>query len=95
MATSTLANSPDPLSPLIDSLTEMVKKAEQPKPPQSEPDGFRIPDSIPTDEERRIRNAAMLLGLWKLGETLVKPTLQDALHGFPDVNSYYADAAGR
>lgn len=95
MATSTLANSPS--TPefdgrLIEDLTDLAPDPEQPKPPQPDP---RFSITTPTDEERRERNAAMLNTIWALGESLVRPTLKDALHGFPDVNSYYADAAGR
>jgi len=57
-----------------------------------------------TDEQRRIRNAAMLLELWKLGEQmgtqaielpLPKPDpLAIALNGFPDFASSQAYYAG-
>lgn len=86
---------------LIEGLTDLVEDVSKPKPPQS--DGFSIPDSIPTDEQRRERNAAMLLELWKLGEEMGKQAfevqpkpdpLAIALNGFPDVNSYYAYRAG-
>lgn len=94
MATPTLANSPESGRPydgnLIDELVRTVEEVQKPKPPQPE---YEI--TTPTDEERRERNAAMLSTIWALGESLVRPTLKDALHGFPDVNTYYADAAGR
>src|SRR5579862_4099932 len=98
MATPTLANSPRPENPahydglLIESLDQLVEK-NTPKPPQPE---LSIPDSIPTDEQRRERNAQMLCELWKLGEQMAaqafelpqpKPDpLLVALNGFPDVN---------
>lgn len=108
MATSTLAKSPSPTnSPepydgkLIDGLTDLVRNVEKPKPPQPEITNSIIRNSItPTDDERRERNAAMLLSLWALGEQMAeqafelphpKPDpLTVALNGFPDVNSSYA-----
>ncbi|MGB7585213.1 MAG: hypothetical protein WBM11_10235 [Terriglobales bacterium] len=122
MATPTLANShihplfreilrsiAPPNTPndgkVLDDLTQLVEKVEQPKPPQ--PDGFTIPDSIPTDDQRRARNAEMLNALWILGECMAAQSLAEiparkqldpltiALNGFPDVNTYYADREGR
>jgi len=108
MATPTLAKpqSPENLnSPLVNELTRIIEKVEQPKPPQSEPDGFTIPAAIPTDDQRRARNAAMLNELWAIGEGMnlqafeIPPRkkldpLTIALNGFPDVNTYYADREG-
>jgi hypothetical protein len=112
MATPTLANpqsrenhSPEYSGQLIEELTRTVEKVEQPKPPQSEPDGFTIPEAIPTDDQRRARNAEMLNALWILGEGMnlqaseIPPRqkldpLTIALNGFPDVNTYYANREG-
>ncbi len=113
MATPTLAKSPHPENSqpglpqydgaLIDSLSHLVEKVERPKPPKSE---LEIPAEIPTDDERRERNAQMLCELWKLGEQMAaqafeipqpKPDpLLVALNGFPDVNTSqnYYDCAG-
>jgi hypothetical protein len=55
---------------LIDDRTHLGDKAEKPKPSQSD---LSIAIITPTDGERRIRNAAMLLELWALGEKLTDP----------------------
>ena len=96
MATPTLAKSLESDRPydgkLIDELTETINKVEQPKPPQ--PD-LSVTIITPTNEERRIRNAAMLLELWAIGEELPKPTFKAALGGFPDGHTDYAHQAGK
>lgn len=104
MATPTLAKSPeshpDYDGNLIEDLVRTVEQVQKPKPPQ--PD-YTI--TTPTDEERRERNAEFLTALWILGEQMAEQAVElprpkpdpftIALNGFPDVNTYYADAAGR
>lgn len=107
MAGSTLAVSPQSETPrptpegdadsnfyegsLIDGIIGVVEKARRPKPPQP----VETPAVIPTDDERRERNAAMLLNLWEIGERMTfqafelrhKPDpLLVAYNGFPDVS---------
>lgn len=83
---------------VLDDLTQLVEKVEQPKPPQSEPDAEK--------DRRKEQNAAMLLDAWTQGEKMslqaseIPPhkrldPLTVALNGFPDVNTYYADREGR
>lgn len=102
MATSTLANSPQSDCPydgnLIDELVDTVERVQQPKPPQSAPEPDNSQDKI------RDQNARMLIALWKQGEQMAAQAVElrvtadpllIALNGFPDVHTYYADAAGR
>jgi hypothetical protein len=67
-ATPTLAKSPQPENSQPDSpetLTELVERVLDRKPPQSE---LTIPDTIPSDEERKMRNERLLISLWRLGD---------------------------
>jgi len=103
MATPTLAKSPQSDRPydgnLIEELTEIVIRAEKPKPPQPETEITRR-----SDEERKASNAELLNALWILGEQmgtqafelpLPKPDpLSIALNGFPDFASSQAYYAG-
>lgn len=111
MATPTLANSPHSHDPqpdpvfngeIIGKLTDLVENVSRPKPLQPDLSTTII---TPTDDERRERNAAMLLELWALGERMaaqafeIPPPKPDplvvALNGFPDVSTRDAFYAGQ
>ena len=101
MATPTLAKSPESHpqydGKLIEDLIRTVEKVQKPKPPQPAPAPAK-------NDDPREQNARMLSALWEQGEKMAAQAIElrgkpdpllVALNGFPDVHTYYADAAGR